>query len=218
MLSSTAHADLEVRIFDRVPPQGSAGKSLYRIELTLDHAQECSGLADLDDLAPWDAITNETKEEYGARLFDRLLPEGELRDAWNRMSGQSPLRRIRLRIDPGLPKLHQIQWELLRLPDGASGADLAIRTATPFSRYLPQQSQPGTPILARPVRVLVAIANPDGLEKTFGLQPVDVAQEYKNLLTATAGITDADNRPMVQFDLLEQPCTLDAIRDRLKQG
>jgi hypothetical protein len=217
MLSSTAHADLELRILGRMPPDPS-GTSLYRIELTLDHAQEYSGLADLDDLAPWDAITNETKEEYGARLFDRLLPEGDLRDAWNRMSGQSPLRRIRLRIDPDLPALHMIQWELLRLPDGVPGADLAIRTATPFSRYLPQQSQPGTPILARPVRVLVAIANPDGLEKTFGVQPVDVAQEYTNLLTATAGITDDDNQPLVQFDLLEPPCTLDAIRDRLKQG
>lgn len=98
MLSSTAHADLELRILGRMPPD-PAGKSLYRIELTLDHAQECSGLADLDDLAPWNAITNETKEDYGARLLDRLLPKGDLRDAWNRMSGQNPLRRIRLRID-----------------------------------------------------------------------------------------------------------------------
>ena len=39
MLSSTAHADLELRILDRVPSD-PAGKSLYRIELTLDHGRK----------------------------------------------------------------------------------------------------------------------------------------------------------------------------------
>ena len=105
-----------------------------------------------------------TKEEYGARLFDRLLPAGALRDGWNRMSGQSPLRRLGLRIDDQLPQLHQIQWELLRTADAATDGEFALRTATPFSRYLPQQSQPGTAILSRPVRVLVAIANPSDLQ------------------------------------------------------
>src|SRR5688572_2418384 len=217
MLSSTAHADLELRILNRVPAADPAGKALYRIELTLDHAQECAGVADLDDLKPWDAVSAETKEEYGARLFDRLLPAGALRDGWNRMRGQSPLRRLRLRIDDQLPQLHRIQWELLRTAETEDG-DFALRTATPFSRYLPQQSQPGTAILSRPVRVLVAIANPSDLQPRFKLQPVDIEREYASLIEATKGITDADRRATIQFDLLPAPCTLDAIRDRLKQG
>jgi hypothetical protein len=217
MLSSSDHADLEVRILTRV--QDAAGKSVYRVELTLDQAQEFSGTADLDGLQPWAPGGVESKEQYGAGLFTRLFtPGGELKSAWDRARGQCPLRRIRLRIDPQLPELHLLQWELLRDPDGAPGADMSARSDTPFSRYLAQEWQPGRAIIGRPIRVLVAIANPVDLQQRFGLQAVDVQAEFKSLLAATAGLTDEDGKAAIQFDLLPEPCTLDAIRDQLKQG
>ena len=218
MLSSTAHADFEIRILNRMPapPPAPANTFAYEVELTLDHAQECSGLANLDDLLPWSGGA-ETKEAYGLRLFNLLLPPGSLRDGWNRMSGQSPLRRVRLRINPQLARLHPIQWELLRVPDDGVGVEIALRTDTPFSRYLPQDRQPGRAIVSRPIRVLVAVANPAGL-KSFGLAEVDAKAEFASLINATAGIKDADGRSAIQFDLLEAPCTLDNIRDRLNTG
>ena len=113
------------------------------------------------------------------------------------------MRRLRLRIDPAFPHLHMIQWELLREP-GQAAEEVALRTATPFSRYLAQETQPGAPIIARPVRVLVAIANPPGLGK-YGLPPVDAKAEYANLLAATAVIKDEDGNPAIAFDLLPAP-------------
>jgi hypothetical protein len=215
MLSSTAHADLELRIVSRTPD--AKGRFVYQVELTLDHAQESApGGVYLDDLKPWDPAGVTTREQYGVALFEALLPQGALRNAWSQMAGQCPLRRVRLRIDPAFPHLHAIQWELLREPAQAA-EEVALRVATPFSRYLAQDTQPGAPIVARPVRVLVAIANPTDLAR-FHLQPVDADAEYANLLNAAAGIVDEDGQPAIVFDRLPAPCTLEAIRERLKQG
>jgi CHAT domain/SIR2-like domain len=216
MVSSTSHADLEVRILSR--DQDAGGKFVYRVELTLDQAQEFPGFADLDGLAPWDPSGPETKDQYGERIFERLLPPGDLRTAWDRIRGQNPLRRIRLRIDAQLPQLHRIQWELLRVPGAEPGADVSMLSSTPFSRYLAQDWQPGRAVLKRPIRVLVAVANPSDLEAAYRLEPVDGDAEFKLLQAAAGDIKDADGNPAVQFDLLPAPCTLDAIRDHLKKG
>jgi hypothetical protein len=105
----------------------------------------------------------------------------------------------------------------LRLPGGGPGSDLSAASATPFSRYLPQEWQPGTAILKRPIKVLVAVASPANLP-AYNLQPVEAAVEFASLRQATSGITDEEAKPVLQFDLLPPPCTLDAIRDRLKDG
>ena len=215
MQSSTAHADLEIRILSR--DQDAAGKFVYRVELTLDQAQEFSGVADLDGLAPRDPAGLETKDQYGERIFQLLLPAGDLRTAWDRIRGQNPLRRIRLRIDAQLSQLHRIQWELLRIPGAESGADVSMLTSTPFSRYLAQDWQPGRAVLKRPIRVLVAIANPSDLNQ-YNLPPVDSDAEFKLLQAAVGGIKDEGGADAVQLDLLPAPCTLDTIREHLKLG
>src|SRR5258708_7907110 len=115
MLSSTAYADLEVRILSRV----AGAKPEYEVELTLDQARWRHGAADFDGLQPWDPTGPEAREEYARRIFERLFPEGELKTAWDSFAGENPLRRIRLRIDADLPQLHLVQWELLRLPGDA---------------------------------------------------------------------------------------------------
>src|SRR4051812_17879460 len=69
MLSSTAHSDLEIRIVSRAPD--AAGRFVYQVELTLDHAQESppAGVY-LDHLTPWDPAGVTTREEYGTALFE----------------------------------------------------------------------------------------------------------------------------------------------------
>jgi hypothetical protein len=196
------YADLEIRILGR-QTQG------YPVELTLNYEQEFPrGYLDPDWL-PW--VPSAAPSEDGERLFAWLFADERIRSAWAETRGQQPQRRIRLRIDAAAPELHTIPWETLRDPgEGSAPQDLAAGTATPFSRYLAGRWQPGAPILQRPVKILVVIANPEDLSK-FELSPVDVDQEWDLIQKATEG-------QQIKLTLLPQPCTLAGLETALKDG
>jgi hypothetical protein len=196
------YADLEIRILDR-QSQG------YPIELTLNYEQEFPrGYLDPGQL-PW--VSSGAPGEDGERLFAWLFADEHTRSAWAETRGQQPQRRIRMRIDAAAPELHTVPWELLRDPgEGSAPQELAAGTATPFSRYLAGRWQPGAPILQRPVKMLVAIANPADLDK-FNLISVDIEQEWELIQKATEG------QP-IELTLLPQPCTLPGLEEALKEG
>ncbi|HEY5573196.1 MAG TPA: CHAT domain-containing protein, partial [Anaerolineales bacterium] len=196
------YADLEIRILG-LQSEG------YPVELTLNYEQEFPGGYLDPDWLPW--VASGTPAEDGERLFAWLFADERIKNAWAETRGQQPQRRIRLRIDAAAPELHTIPWELLRDPgEGSAPQDLAAGTATPFSRYLAGRWQPGAPILQRPIKILVAIANPDDLGK-FGLSPVDIDQEWDLIQKATEG-------QEIQLTLLQQPCTLPGMELALKDG
>jgi hypothetical protein len=216
MDSQVACADLEIRILSG--PKSAQGKPTYRVELTLDYGQEFGPAeADLHGMGPCTAFASAEREKYGVELFERLFASKELKAAWDRIRGQTPARRIRLRIDFELAELHELTWELLRDPQAGPGGGVASSSSTPFSRYLAQALQPGNAVLKRPIRVLVAIANPPDLP-AWKLSPIDPEPTFQELVAAADVPKDEDGNPLVQFELLPQPCTLDAIRDRLKLG
>ena len=202
MTGALDFADLEIRLFEKT---GDG----YPIELSLNHAQQLRGKAD-SGLPEW--LDGESAAQFGEKLFGWLLADAEIRDGWNRFRGQFPQRRVRLRIDAGALELQAIAWEQLR--DVVEGLDLAAGEATPFSRYLAGPWQTGAHVLKRPIKVLVAIANPVGLSR-FGLTAIDVEQEWPALEAAiTAAVAAVD----VDLTLLPQPCTLSAIETELKKG
>ncbi len=198
------YADLEIRILE----QGEEG---YPVEITLNNEQEFPrGFLDPGKMQlPW--VSSGSPVEDGRRLFDWLLADDQLKLAWAETRGQRPQRRLRLRLDATAPELHSIPWELLRdQVEGEAPQDLAAASATPFSRYLAGRRQPGGPVLKRPVRALVAIANPENLGES-SLVPVDVDHEWRLLQEATTGLE-------IELTLLDQPCTLANIEAALKDG
>ena len=197
-----SYADLEIRILNKM----SDG---YPVELTLNNAQEfAGGRLDLAFL-PWVASADPVAD--GQRLFAWLLADDKLKATWAEVRGQQSQRRVRLRIDADAPELHAIPWELLcDAADDAAPNHLAAASATPFSRYLAGHQQPGSPILQRPIRILVAIANPKNLDD-FGAQAIDVEKEWATLQAALEGME-------AKLILLPQPCTLPAIESALKAG
>jgi hypothetical protein len=198
----TSYADLEIRILE-LHPQG------YPVELTLNFEQEFPrGFLDPTGL-PWKAGLNPARD--GERLFNWLFEDERLKNAWSEVRGQSPQRRVRLRLDAAAPELHLIPWELLCEPgEGGLYKELAAGTATPFSRYLACRGQPGGPVLHRPVKILAAFANPAGLDE-YGLDPVDVDREWELLQKAVEGQS-------IELSLLPQPCTLAGVEKALKDG
>jgi tetratricopeptide (TPR) repeat protein len=202
MSDESAYADLEIRILARQPDG-------YRVEITLDRGIEFPPGELGADLLPW--VPSASPAEDGERLFTWLFASEELKQAWALARGQHPQRRIRLRIDKEIPELHALPWELLRDPDDSSGAqDLAAATATPFSRYLAGDWQPGSPIQERPVKILVAIANPETLSE-YGLGRLETDVELSLLERAIEGSD-------VELVRIPEPWTLAELEAALREG
>ncbi len=213
MTQIAAYADLEIRVLER-GPQG------YPVEMTLDGQQEFPRGVMAPAALPW--VPSADPAADGERLFRWLTADPRLAAAWAEARGRQPQRRIRLRIDANAPELHAIPWELLREagdgdPKGLQkplGSDLAASTATPFSRYLAGQWQPGSPILQRPIRVLVAIANPQNLAE-YNLQAVEADAEWVALQAALAGL----DVQLTRFPpAAAAPCTLAGLEEELRKG
>ncbi len=97
-------ADLEIRILE----QAERG---YPVEITLNAQQEfaCGYLP--FSIVPW--LPGGDPVADGQRLFETLLTDPAVREAWATARGQSPRRRVRLRLDADAAELHALPWELL---------------------------------------------------------------------------------------------------------
>jgi tetratricopeptide (TPR) repeat protein len=205
VVSVDQYADLEIRILERTDKG-------YPVELTLDGEQEFPRGYLTPDVLPW--VPSASPELDGERLFGLLFAEDRLRTAWAEIRGQTPLRRVRLRVDEAAPELHAIPWELLREvgPD-EQPQTIAATAATPFSRDLAGKWRPIAPISTRPIRMLVAIANPGGLAD-YRLAPIDVAAERRAIEESLARIGQSS----LTVTFLPEPVTLAGIEAALKEG
>jgi tetratricopeptide (TPR) repeat protein len=193
--------DVEVRIFKRQ----DAG---YPVEITLGGQQEFPRGYMSADILPW--ISSSALEADGQRLFEKLFADSALRSAWDEARGQAPQRRIRLRIDEDAAELHTLPWEMLR----EDHAMLSAQADTTFSRYLPIARPWGGPVEERPIRLLVAISNPDDIEEEHSLPPVDTTLERDTLESALEKV-DPGN---LQVDFLDELVTPEQLEERLHDG
>ena len=197
------YADLEVRILKK-------DTNGYPVEITFNGELEFPRGVLSPELPVLSAGAG--SDQDGVMLFQWLFCDDALKTAWANARGQRPLRRIRLRIDEGAPELQQVPWELLRDPgEGGVPLDLAALESTPFSRYIAGSWVPGSPILKRPIRVLVAVANPSDLGR-YELSAIDPDAEFKLLQDAVA------SNSKIELVQLEGPCTLGAIDAALRKG
>lgn len=198
------YADLEIRILEKT------GKG-YPVEITFSGERQFPrGYLD-PGVLPWKRRVSTAAE--GEELFERLFGDPELGEAWAEARGHNRLRRVRLRVDEGAPELHSLPWELLRDAGAATPRDLAADVETPFSRYLADDRPPGQPLLDRPIKALVAIANPDGLDD-YGLAPFDPELEKSALGEAVA----AAGAGQLEVAFLAPPVTLAALDAEIRKG
>ena len=205
MISDVSFADLEIRILAK---QADG----YPVELTVNQEQQYARGYLPTGFLPW--TPGASPQEDGERLFGWLTADARLKSAWAEVRGAQPRRRVRLRIDAAAPELHGVPWELLResAEEGGLPNDLAASSATPFSRYLAGRWLPGSPVLKRPIKILVAIANPADLG-AHGMATIDIEQEMALLRAATAGFAG-----QVELAQAPQPCTLAAVEAALRTG
>lgn len=200
------YADVKIRILPR-EEQG------YPIEITLGDRQQYPRGHLAPDFLPW--VPGVSPTDDGQRLFEWLLADPNFSVAWAEARGGHRRRRIRLRIDEGAPELHTLPWELMRDPTGGTGPeDLAADGDTPFSRYLAVPWMPAEPLAERPVRMLVAISNPDNLTDYPDLAPLDVETERRIAADAVSDL--AAGQAALSF--LEPPITLPRLEEALVEG
>jgi hypothetical protein len=196
--------DLEIRI---APRQDDA----YPVEIALGSGQEFSGRL-AASILPW--ISSGDSAADGRNLFQALFTDRALRTAWAEARGQSPQRRIRLRIAADAPELHAIPWELLCPDDAVSNAALFADADTPFSRYLAVSKPWGSAVEERPIRVLAFISSPNDLEKNYDLTPLDLDDERDALEKVFLTLDENE----VELDFLAPPVTLERIEEELLTG
>jgi len=194
-------ADLEIRIWGRE-------ESGYPVEMTLDDELEFPRSHLAGDIVPWISSGDSTVD--GRCLFKWLVAAPGTHRAWYEARGRSRKRRVRLRIDAGAPELHALPWELLY----ADKRMVSASAETPFSRYLSVSEPWGQPVLRRPVRVLVVISNPNDLQDSYDLAPVDAVQEHHILEESFSGLDPA----AIALDFLEAPVTLTRLEKKLREG
>jgi len=151
-------------------------------------------------------------DAYGATLGAALFAPAAAAAMYARCEATAqelgvPLR-LRLAIGADAPELHGLRWETLRSP---AGARLVASDQVQFSRYL--SSADWQPVRLRPqseLRVLVAIANPAGLD-AYGLAAVNVEKEWSGVREALGAL---------QVATLKAPgeATLDKIVEQLRGG
>ena len=191
--------DLEIRIFRRT---GDG----YPVEITLGGQQEFPRGYLAADIVPWTGD--------GQTLFDTLLADSTLRQAWAQARGQAPQRRIRLRIDPAAAELHALPWEMLQ----EGQVMLSAHADTPLSRYLPIALPWSGAVDQRPIRVLVAISNPVDLEERYNLPPVDVDTEREILASALSAASEDVAEGELELVFLDAPVTPEQMENALREG
>jgi hypothetical protein len=145
--------------------------------------------------------------EVGERLFNSLFADdlmSILRGSFELAYQQRVALHLRLTL-PDRGSLLTLPWEYLF--DPARHEFLSLSPHSPLSRYVDRRHQIRPLNVESPLRVLVVIANADGLE------PVDVRQEWIKLID-TIDYLGMDDRLVVER--LEKP-TLFELQKRLRQ-
>lgn len=223
-------ADLQIRILEPVarplpgnaqgPSAATTDEAVYPVEISLNRALEFErGYMPVAAVTGWQSNAAD-RVGSGKALFQLLLGHATIRDAWAQVKGMYPRRRVRLRVDFAAPELNAIPWELMvehavahgqeeRASEAARTKQLAAAADTPFLRYQADQHPLAPPLMDRPIRILVAIANPDNLAD-YGLAQVDPEQELDILQQATEGLDICLHKV--------ENCTIQALEAELRQG
>ena len=194
----------KAELFIREAPQG------YQASLQTSSGQELSAmLGPAPALPPPGSIPPLV---YGHQLFQWVFHDELLRglqllhDLSHRSSEDPPAMRLLLRLEPASP-LSEFCWETMC----PSPSDLPLGITTAFSRYVYSHTPSRPTMWDRPIRILLIVSNPDGLQR-FDLDSVDQNLERSVLHEAERQL---EGRILVKRLLRPQ---LDDIRREEKVG
>jgi hypothetical protein len=167
-----------------------AQKSEYLVQLWQDGQPRAEERTQLNRQALLEVEHTYDAANYGLLLY-RALFTGQVERTYQQLIGQAGAEatlRIQLAISEQAGELHDLAWERLFQPVGSRSEALAAKAETPFSRFLISGAGDQPVYATRPLRLLLALANPNNLP--VSLAPIDVAGEVTalaDLLAASQG-------------------------------
>ncbi len=179
---SESYTDLLIHIRGQVGATGA-----YPVEATLSDGSFFVGQVTLKHEALLMAELDQ--EQYGQLLFEALLAGGPIGRAYDLARGMATSNsqgrlRVRLWLDSRAGELHAVRWECLLHYHGEGLIPISITWDTPFSRYTGLGIAEPHAVDARPLKMLLAIANPSNLQSDYGLAEVKADEEVINLRPA----------------------------------
>ena len=129
-------------------------------------------------------------EAYGLALFQALFT-GETLRAYEKATTIAETEsngslRVRLWVDEDAVELHAVPWERLYHLHKGAPVPLSASALTPFSRYTSLETSEPEPITEEPLRMLLAVSNPENLPENMA--SVDVAGEIENIFNSLKGL------------------------------
>jgi hypothetical protein len=191
-------------------PGSSAGQASAPFQPPFDTPgmEELSSTARRARVRRVDSVGLGEVKRRGGVLFESVFT-GDVRGCLRASQTEARLQgktgvRLRLRLGE-VPELGVLPWEYLYEKEGNNF--LAASRKTPVVRFL-DAPEPVRPLQVRPpLRVLVMISSPQGVEA------LDVEREWENLKSA---LDEPLRNGLVQLERLASP-TIDALRRRLRQ-
>ncbi len=187
-----AYDDVDIRIFQEGDPSTPESVSFYADMSVVNTNHRCTGVLPGFSEERWLQITDPV--QYGTELFRWLFPpksdlekvffQARWRSEATQRSSQAKIR-LKLWLDPASPSLHRLWWEAMYDPE----REVFLALTVAFSRFHVSDRR-ARPVAARPLRMLVATSNPQGLDK-FDCQPLDMSSEPELLRRATRGLGDS---------------------------
>jgi hypothetical protein len=185
--------EVYVRVYD-------PSRRLYVVAMLLEGGRSFTDQLRLDDLPPIPTLGGDRDRirAYGLRLFSTLFtgPLTEVfHQAWAAAQAKQRGLRLRLWLEGDDPIIHETAWELLHYDtSGGNAPPLPLSTSNHilFSRSLSSSEHWGEPIKRRPVRVLVAVSDPNDLETAWpGLVAVGKERYHRELTRILEPMTDS---------------------------
>jgi hypothetical protein len=179
---------LRIRIFGRKDDQ-----SPYPVEAELDdgswYADELKlGEPELTELFALDTQVREYGIKLGSLLFSgQILTAFVLANGRAREKGEGRLR-VQFWISPACSELQALMWERVFVELDGQQVSIAVAELTPFSRFTRLSKAEPQAIVERPLKLLIAVANPVTLPA--GYAPIEVEKEIQNIVSAVDGVSD----------------------------
>ncbi len=200
----------------RILPPARSGKN-YRAALKVQGWREFPPRNLRLDLAGLAALEDDPRaygKLLGRKLFTATGLGADYRETLAVMQSRDEDLHLRLAIEP--PELQPLRWERVYHPINEQWLPLAVTADTPFCRWAAggAWTRPQT-VHTRPLRMLVVISSPEGIQQDYSLSPITPAE--RKLLRQRL-----DGHAELAVTYLESgtasPPTLNALRAALQQG
>jgi len=150
-------------------------------------------------------------QAYGDKLSSGLFQDREVLSTFSSAKAAIEARggclRVSIVIEPGVPELQALAWELLT--DPLTKACISYNQGTPFSRFLFGRDWTPIPLLRKnELKALIAVPDPSNLED-WGLTKVDAKTEIERARDALQA---------AHVTVLDGPVTLDSLVDGIGAG